>query len=59
MGQRFAMVEMKTAVAHVVRTCMLRPDRTHPFTPKLNGTIGSITGVHIFIEPRTSVRSSS
>ncbi len=51
-GNRLATLEMKTALAHLVRKFEIRVDSSHPFEVRERGTMYPVGGVHVFFTSR-------
>ncbi|XP_065886152.1 cytochrome P450 4F12-like [Dysidea avara] len=51
MGQQFAMVQMKVAVAHIVNKFLLKMDTTHVVKPCLHLVLKSETGIKLKLSP--------
>ncbi len=51
-GNRFAMVEMKTCIAHVVRRFTLALDQTKPVDVVFTFTLRPRDGVHVLLQRR-------
>ena len=51
-GNRFAMVEMKTCIAHVVRRFTLALDPAKPVDVATSLTLGPRSGVHVVLQRR-------
>ncbi len=47
-GNRFAMLELKTALAHLVRKFHFRFDESKPIEPFSRLSLAPVTGVHVF-----------
>eukprot|EP00042_Codosiga_hollandica_P050359 m.599940 g.599940 ORF g.599940 m.599940 type:complete len:129 (-) comp58079_c0_seq39:2335-2721(-) len=54
-GHRFAMLEMKAALAHMIRKFHITADETKPLVPKQLFTLQPATGVHVFLARRPAV----